>query len=185
MSGSERRRYFRVSDNVAIRYKVVGEDERIGQQSLVEEDSLTMLENKISAALEPLRSSNPHLLEVLNLFNQKINLFSQNNEELGASLKGPQQLVNLSACGIAFPVNEQLDLNQQILLDLTLYPSNIPLRLAASVIGCEVDASNNAEAGYLLRADFLDLSVADQEVLVQHVMRCQNTQLRRAREARG
>lgn len=179
----ERRRFFRVSDSLGVKYTLLDDIHAVESSEVAYElDALVDLENKISAALEPLRAHHPQLLEVLSLFNQKINL-SFNRENRQDQFKTLEH-VNLSACGIAFPIEEQLSLNQLIKLDVILYPSHIMLTLKAAVIGCEALNSSDYQGGYLLRADFLDLEENDQEVLVQHVIKCQSQQLKRARESR-
>jgi c-di-GMP-binding flagellar brake protein YcgR len=179
----ERRRFFRVSDSLGVRYTLLNDIQNVeSSENSHEMDALVDLENKISAALEPLRAHHPQLLEVLSLFNQKINLFfhRENQQDQFKTLDN----VNLSACGIAFPIEEQLSLNQLIKLDIILYPSHIMLTLKAAVIGCEALNTSDYQGEYLLRADFLDLEENDQEVLVQHVIKCQSQQLKRARESR-
>lgn len=185
----ERRRYFRIVDQVAISYRLLSEEE--GDTSGLGVSSpaalIVQLENQISSSLETLRSSQPQVHEILELFNRKINLVLALDDSVSESVSDQQkraQQVNISACGIAFPSNEQLSPNDKILLDLTLFPSNVCLKMVAVVIGSELLKEPIGDDAYLIRADFLNISSNEQEVLVQHVIKRQTMQLKERRESR-
>lgn len=127
---------------------------------------------------------NPEVAHLLDLYNQKINLafghgLADKTQDTEFSIRACQ--VNLSACGIAFPCAEFAPLNQHIAIDLTLYPNNLRLQLLAAVIACDdIDDTNgdvDREHAYLVRADFVHITDADQELLVQHIIRRQAQQL--------
>jgi c-di-GMP-binding flagellar brake protein YcgR len=186
--GQERRRYFRVVDQLMIGYSVVVEEpalttHRMGAQAT----AIGQLENMISESLAKIRSNNPVLTEVLELFNRKINLALSIDEKrlhnVDAAEKSMKD-VNLSACGIAFPVEDAIAVGTALVLDMTLLPSFINLNLKAQVIGASPLAEAEGADKYMLRADFLELSDVEQELLVQHVIRCQALALKARREAR-
>lgn len=187
----ERRRYFRVSDLVGMRYRFLTEGEKelatMAQPSSLK-GLLGQIESQINVALLSLKTVNPEVAHLLDLYNQKINLafghgLADKTQDAEFSLRACQ--VNLSACGIAFPCTEFAPLNQYIAIDLTLYPNNIRLQLIAAVIAChEVDSISDGvdgENAYLIRADFVQLADADQELLVQHILRRQAQQLNEQR----
>jgi len=182
----ERRRYFRVSDLVGLNYRLLAENERelaMGAQPSSLKSLLGQIEEQINVSLLALKNSSPELHKLLDLYNQKINLafghgLADSSQDTGQSIRACQ--VNLSACGIAFACDEQASLNQHMLLELTLYPSNIRLQLVAAVIATE---PYDGEGGkYLVRADFVNIADADQELLVQHVIKRQAMQLKEQRE---
>lgn len=188
-SNQERRRYFRIVDQVAISYQLLSEEEEgvtgVGINSPAA--LIVQLENQISASLEMLRSAQPQVHELLELFNRKINLVLSLDDSISQPDSEQQkrsQQVNISACGIAFPSHEQLRPNDKILLDLTLFPSNVCLKLVAVVIGNELLPEPIGEDAYIIRADFVDITTNEQEVLVQHVIKRQTLQLKERREAR-
>lgn len=141
----------------------------------------------ISESLAKIRSNNPVLTEVLELFNRKINLALSIDEKrlhnVDAAEKSMKD-VNLSACGIAFPVEDSIAVGAALLLDMTLLPSFINLNLKAQVIGASPLTEAEGADKYILRVDFLELSDVEQELLVQHVIRCQALALKARREAR-
>lgn len=188
-NNQERRRYFRITDQVSISYRVLEEVDAVatGIDLNAPAALIIQLENQINASLETLRAVQPQVHELLALFNRKINLAFSLDESLTEPVADQQkrsQQVNISACGIAFPISEQLALNDRILLDMTLFPSNISLKLIAVVIACEVLTEPVGGDGYIVRADFDGISTSEQEVLVQHVIKRQTLQLKERREAR-
>jgi c-di-GMP-binding flagellar brake protein YcgR len=185
---NERRRYFRVTDLVGISYRFLTENESelaAQAQPASLKHLLGQIEDQINVVLQSLRYREPDIHQVLELFNQKINLafghgLADRDQELGQSMRACR--VNISASGIGFPSPEPAHLNQHIELDLTLFPSNIRLHLIAAVIACEEFEAPEDDNRYLLRADFVNISDADQELLVQHVIKRQATQLKELRE---
>jgi len=185
----ERRRYFRITDQVAISYRLLNDtDDAVTGVNMNSPTALIVqLENQITASLEALRSVQPQVHQLLELYNRKINLMLSLDETLSEPVSEQEkrsQQVNLSACGIAFPSPEQLRPNQKILMDLTLFPSNICLKMVAVVIGCDPLKEPIGEDCYITRADFVDITNSEQEVLVQHVIKRQTSQLKDRREAR-
>jgi len=183
--GNERRRYFRVSDLVGIKYRLLSEGERdlaTQEKPTSLKSLLGQIEEQITINLASIQNSQPEVHQLLDLFNQKINLafghgFAEGAEdEVAQSTRACQ--VNLSACGIAFPCSEQAALNQYLSIEVTLYPDNACLNLLAAVISCDRFDDGSGEHEYLLRANFVNIGDADQEILVQHVIQRQVHQLK-------
>lgn len=182
----ERRRYFRVTDLVGLRYQLLSED----QQALAAQskpgslkDLLKGIDSQLMANLAIIQSNHAEIARVLDLLNQKINL-ALNAEQLieNEALEHSGLIsVNLSACGLAFSAEHSANLNQYLALELTLYPNNIRLNLMAAVIGCDQYQEDDGKTRYLIRANFVDISDASQEVLVQHVIKRQAQQLKQQR----
>jgi hypothetical protein len=186
--GQERRRYFRVTDQLMIGYLMVpkGQLETV-QPHEASTTAMGQLENMIAEQLAKLRAANPVLTDVLELFNRKINLaFSVDERRLSAVEATEKAIkdVNLSACGVAFPAGQNMPLGAELRLDLTLLPSFINMNLKAQVIGVAPCAEATDGDRYMIRADFIGLSDVEQELLVQHVIKCQAAALKARREAR-
>ncbi|KZY39306.1 MULTISPECIES: PilZ domain-containing protein [unclassified Oleiphilus] len=182
---SERRRYFRVTDLVGLRYRFLSEGETdlaVQAQPTSLKSLLSQIEHQIATDLTVLKNSQPEIHNILDLFNQKINLAfghglaSGQEEGLEQSTSACQ--VNLSACGIAFPLEESAALNQHVHIELTLYPSNTRLQLLAAVIACDALDESIDGKPWLARADFVNVTEIDQETLVQHVIKRQVQQLK-------
>lgn len=184
----ERRRYFRVTDLVGLRYQFLSQDEQdlaIQSKPSSLKDLLKQIDNEVLASLALIQTSQPEVHRLLDLLNQKINLAlgaDSRNQEEDLELNSDVCSVNLSACGLAFPCDKPAQLNQYISLELTLYPNNVRLVLLAAVISCDAHESDSDRHNYVIRADFVDISDANQEVLVQHVIKRQAQQLKQMRE---
>ena len=184
----ERRRYFRITDQVAITYRLLNDtdDAATGVNMNTPTAMIVQLENEITTSLEILRSVQPQVHQLLELYNRKINLVLSLDDTLSEPISDQvkrSQQVNISACGIAFPSDEQLQPNQKILMDLTLFPSNLSLKLVAVVIGSNLLDEPIGEDCYMTRADFMDITNNEQEALVQHIIKRQTMQLKERREA--
>jgi len=182
----ERRRYFRVTDLVGLRYQFLSQDEQalaIQAKPNSRKDLLKQIDNEVLANLALIQSSQPEVHRLLDLLNQKINLALGNDESEKNEIDADGNIcsVNLSACGLAFPANMPASLNQYISLELTLYPNNIRLTLLAAAISCDRYEEESERNKYIIRADFVDISDANQEVLVQHVIKRQALQLKQQR----
>ncbi len=186
-SNIERRRYFRVTDLVGLRYQLLSEDqqamaiqERPGSLKALLRD----IDAQLLASMAIIQSSHPDVHRVMDLLNQKINIALNTDHPDGEEDREHTGLmnVNLSACGIAFSAEHAASLNQYLALELTLYPSNIRMNLMAAVIGCDqYDDEDDGKVRYLLRANFVEISDASQELLVQHVIKRQAQQLKQQR----
>jgi c-di-GMP-binding flagellar brake protein YcgR len=185
--GHERRRYFRVTDLVGLRYQFLSQDEQalaIQAKPSSLKDLLKQIDNEVLANMALIQSTQPEVHRLLDLLNQKINLAlgAENlNQEDGLETNSNVCSVNLSACGLAFPSEKPVTLNQYISIELTLYPNNVRLTLLAAAIACDRYQEESERNKYVIRADFVDISDANQEVLVQHVIKRQAMQLKQQR----
>lgn len=185
--GHERRRYFRVTDLVGLRFQLLSQDEQslaIQAKPSSRKDLLAQIDNEILANLALIQNSLPEVHQLLDLLNQKINLALEGDSASDSEHDASSNIcsVNLSACGLAFPSEEAVTLNQYISLELTLYPNNIRLTLLAAVISCDRRDGEDDAHKYVIRANFVDISDANQEVLVQHVIKRQAAQLKQKRD---
>ncbi len=187
---NERRRYFRVTDEVGLACRLMPEAPVPGASPMdrrFAEAEMLKLESAVVSTLETLRASQPAVHELLELFNRKINLALS----LGKSLAGDDEgaplrhhEVSLSACGIGFKAASAWPVGSLLQLDMMILSSNLRLRLATVVVGCEQVSEPHETPLWLVRGDFVNMEEEVQEMLVQHVMKRQSVELRRRREAR-
>lgn len=194
---SERRRYFRVTDNVGLYYELLDdvEDSYVDPSVARRKSEAARLEQQILLKIEQLKSTHNDVVPVLELLNRKINLSLSSNYFSDTAFIGHSGQsyidVSLSACGIAFPSSQAIGVGESLKLGITLYPSNISLNISAMVVGCDEltledeHESDSDHSVHLIRADFTTLSEPDQEILVQHVVRRQSQLLKEQRESRG
>lgn len=174
----ERRRYFRIDDEVAISFTLLEDESEANQESLNEEFHMS-LEVQIRHAMADIRSQSPKIAQVLDLMNQKINLLRTADSVDGSSpvLKG----ANLSACGVAFSWHESLPISQQLMVSMYLQPNHELIRTEAHVaaVTANKEASSSSDDQYVVRLDFDNIQKNYEEVLIQHVVQRQGYQLRK------
>jgi hypothetical protein len=176
----ERRRFFRIDDEAEISFKAISNEEFDawgGDLQEEEGEQLAKLETEIGIALSKLKSTHPQLAKIGELLNQKINLaLNSNPQTQGFVDDGELKPINLSACGIAFHTDENIELNQNILLQLKLKPSNVAIVTAGKVV------STNSEQGKnMVRIDFQQLNENYQDLLMQHLFQVQSRVLKKQR----
>jgi len=181
MSHQERRRYFRVDDEVAMTLTPMleeygGDNVREAAQDM-QEQVLASLEIQLRQTLADIRSKLPEVAHGLDLINQKINLIHNHD---AAQQHTPQvKPVSLSACGIAFTWPEAFAVGTRVQLHLFLLPMHHLVKTEAQVVGVEANEDVDDGEPFILRLDFVSMTGMYQEILIQHVVQRQTVHLRR------
>lgn len=184
---TERRRYFRINETVGVGFDLLDHHHHTAAQPLIEEEEriggiLDQVEDqdaRIEQLLVELEDDHPGVVELISLFNQKLERVVNHlllDSQLVRRIAHKVRVVNISACGIAFESDEEIASGSHLQLHLTLYPDKRQLETRARVVDCE-----KHEAKYYWRVDFVSMSKADQEVLIQHIVRSQSSQLKHTR----
>ncbi|HUH37807.1 MAG TPA: PilZ domain-containing protein [Spongiibacteraceae bacterium] len=177
----ERRRFFRVTDSVGVALQPIGDAEaqalaeRI-QGGLAGLDYVSHFDNRIHALLDALKLQNPVAAELLDLLNKKLDcVIAQADIDVEQLRQVAYNLreVNISACGVALACDPPLAVGQHLQMELVLNPSQAQL----TVLGLVVASDSHAQ-GCFCRIDFVAISNADQELLIQHVVRRQSKVLK-------
>jgi len=176
----ERRRFFRIDDEAEISFKTISDEEyqawENGQKD-EESEKLAKLETELGMTLANLKSQQPQLAKICELLNQKINIaMSTHSKTHGFIDNGELKPINLSACGIAFHTNEDIQTDQNILLQLKLKPSNVSIVTTGKVIDNGLSNGKN-----IVRIDFQDLGENNQDLLMQHLFQVQSRELKKQR----
>lgn len=176
----ERRRFFRIDDEAEISFKTISDEEyqawENGQKD-EESEKLAKLETELGMTLANLKSQQPQLAKICELLNQKINIaMSTHSKTHGFIDNGELKPINLSACGIAFHTNEDIQTDQNILLQLKLKPSNVSIVTTGKVIDNDLSNGKN-----IVRVDFQDLGENNQDLLMQHLFQVQSRELKKQR----
>lgn len=180
----DRRRYFRISDNIGLAYQVIAGDQtdlgRVRSEPVRMSALLAEHDTVIVRLLQDLRSRDPLVGELAARLNEKINgIVNQLDRATQMVEQTAHKIVavNISACGLGFHSDEPIAPHAQVQLDMVLLPDNKRLLTPARVIACEPQ-----DNGYYVRMDYVDLGAADQEYLIQHIVKRQGDLLREARE---
>ena len=179
--GVERREYFRLDDQALLGVEIAAN----GDAPVAGMNSLQELEQQISTLLYRIDSKDTELSQLLRLMNQKLNRVA--GLDLNPDIEIPDKPVdiNLSACGIRFITSMDLTAAQFLRLHLVLLPDHHNLTLTARLVALEpTSASDDGQSETIVRAAFLNLQEADQEVLIQHMMQLQRRQMKAAAEQR-
>ncbi len=182
----DRRRFFRITDTLGVAYRVISDEEPEGatnNEQLVDAYSLINNYNKIiESALTDLREKDPVVAHAVDSINKKIDsvLTQLELENLMVQrIAHRVKEVNISACGVAFVVDEKLEANTLVSLDLLLRPAGVHVMAKGKVIGCD---STDSNAQFYVRIEFLEMAHTDQELLIQHIVQRQGVMLRALRD---
>lgn len=184
----ERRRFFRLNDQVILDFKPLSNEQyqQWQEKNKLQKNNRDVLEKEIINLLQKTKSQYSDLGRLLELMNQKINLVSLqsiDSEASPASSISDQEgltRINLSACGMSFQSNHAYKEGEYLMLNLMLKPSNTQVSLAGEVIG--VDPIDDPEKPYKVRINFPDIQQAEQELLIQHLFQLQTSHLKRENE---
>ncbi len=179
---TERRRYFRLDDEIRLRFQTVTEEQmQAPAASLFPStdlrSALASFDTQIEYLLSELRLKEPLVTELIAQLNRKYQYLADQVIADKVKVNGETHhliKVNISACGLSMVMPELIDVNSNLHLDMILLPGNQRVACFGSVVACET----LGEGGYRWRIDFRQLSEKEQELLIQHLVRRQ-TQLRR------
>lgn len=185
----ERRRYFRINDTLGVAYRVLTQEEikshdKDKKPAVNVFSLLANYDTALNEQLAQLQIKEPALEQVLSSLNKKINCLINHLEmesSLVERLAHKIREVNISACGIAFVAEGELNIGQDVSLDIALQPSEMHIFTCGKVVGCDAEPKGG---GYYIRINFYDMSDQDQELLIQHIVQRQSTQLRTQRASR-
>lgn len=182
MGTKERRRFFRIDDEVGLSVYEMS-DEGYGGKTIDESEQQIehqlALERKIRQSLAALRPSAPQVAQALELLNQKINLLRHDADTAGLSYALTR--VNLSACGIAFNHEREYPIGTQLMLNIFLQPQHSLIRVQGYV--ASVQTGNDLAEPFYTRVDFVGLHNEYQEQLIQHLVQRQGQLLRQKMDA--
>ncbi len=190
VQANERRQYYRIDDNAIFSYHVLNKE-----YSKVQDKA----DEKVSTAFE--------MMELFGQMNQQMGValgrISENSADIAAYLKGldnkiellaqmylfkdsdtdlePQRQINLGAGGLAFGSDEKLKQGTLIAMDLILSTDLLCLHLTGRVIQSSND--KNGDFPYRISVGFVEISDAEVDQIIKHIMRLQSEQLRARRES--
>ena len=187
----ERRRYFRIDDEIILIFKEVGKGAVPDSENFKNEDVLDAF--SLSAALEfltqesrvqfkKLERRQPETAEIIKTLERKIDLIAQTLliNETHPSDRSTQK-VNISAAGIAFDADSALEPGVVVQLKMILPPSLVALMTYGKVVYCKTN-SNEPSFGHHIGVDFLSLREQDQELLIRYIVKRQIQQIKNREE---
>ena len=183
----ERRRFFRIDDEVNLVYKKIDEKAAI-ESSHISEHILSHC--SLSAAIETisqesalllnrLERNQPEVADYLRLVENKIDLLVQ-AIMMQDTLFTEQSTrnVNLSASGLAFESEEGLDPGEYLEIKMTLVSCMAVVVTYGKVIYCKQNPANDSQFPYVVGIDYINMKDQDRELLIKHVVKRQLQQIR-------
>jgi hypothetical protein len=180
---SERRRYFRIDDEIMLVYRTISQEEVPGpeyfQSQFIDHFSLTStleyLTRESQVQLRLIQRDYPEVSKYLETLERKIQVLAQafmvSNNHLAEQ---PTHKVNLSASGIAFDAEQPLAEGQILELKMVVPPVLVGILTFGKVIYCR----EQPDGLYRTGVDFLALRDQDREFLIRHVVKRQLSLLR-------
>lgn len=183
----DRRRYFRVDDEVNLFYEKVTDkynlDESYLSNNLLSAYSLNVamdiLSQEANLILRKLERNEPEIVEYLRVMDEKIDLIARSVVIQGSDFnKKNTRNVNLSAAGLAFDCEERLQVGQHLEIKMLLASSMAVIITIGRVVNCRENSADNVQFPYLVGVDYIEMREQDREQLIKHVVKKQMQQLR-------
>lgn len=186
----ERRKYFRVDDELRLTLRRIEADEleqqvqqfnhTIANDFLV--SSLAAISAEMSAAMHRIEGQSPDVAAYLRALDRKVDVIAHSLASKDQSLSDlpPVQPVNLSAGGISMLVDEDYPAGAAVEIKMLLFPSFVGVMTYGTVVGCSLLPEPDKATGHThsIRVEFTHMREADRDALVKHVLYCQGAQLR-------
>jgi len=178
----ERRRFFRIDDELALSYRLVSDDEtnitgglKDAESTLVSLASELEKMNEVSRIhLRQVEKESPEAARYFSFIEEKINLLAHHmireSDELFVKTARP---VNLSGSGVSFTADSELLVNSCVEVKFILRPSLANITSLANVISCRPDGEK-----FTIAVEFSQLSDSDRDLLVRHVVKKQMNDIR-------
>jgi len=176
----DRRRYFRIHDNVSLKYRVVQNidiDTEIKRTEHEEKNiaelktAFNCIEAKIMSKMEHLEEVSPLIADILGLYDIKLSLLKNmimHTEDHESSIAETQK-VNLSASGISFESNTPINEDVNLKMELVLFPTFTFIPVYARVVDCRKKIDDNLYR-FNIATNFIGISERDQEKIMQHIL---------------
>lgn len=187
----ERRKFFRIDDDVYLEYRLVPEadyQQRLQQPPGSRQDTSALalqlhgLTSQASSLLAQIRKRDPEVGQYLAIIDRKVELLGR--ALLGSQfghISGPNHKVNLSGNGIAFSSAEPLDSGSKLELRLMLFPGHTVINTLGRVVHCNA-VQGGAPQPYRIGVEFTHLAEMARDALVRHALELQSARLRQQRK---
>jgi hypothetical protein len=184
----ERRRFFRIDDEVCLEYDLIseqeysqapGELEQIKQTPFGLSADFASLNFEYNPVLNSIKSAHPEIGQYFDFLNRKLDALSQRllEEDIPCE-QSSRRLVNISASGIAFRCTDKLEDNQPLRIRLVLLPEKVGIMVFGRALrNHQTDADSD-----LISIDFEHIRYEDQELMIKHNLNRQMQELRQRSE---
>jgi len=191
----ERREYFRIDDEVALDYRLIGEGEAEQLREKIQSrlldrftaaSSFTATSRQMTHVIHKVQNQSPELARCLQAIDQKLNMIAQLfvSEEMDLHEQSTRE-VNLSAGGISFRSQQKIRIDSLLELRMVLFPSLVGILTVSRAVQCERVNDANLKFPWQISVVYEHLRESDRELLVRHIMSKETQQLRSRRSENG
>ncbi|PKM11950.1 MAG: pilus assembly protein PilZ [Gammaproteobacteria bacterium HGW-Gammaproteobacteria-3] len=191
MNHKERRRFFRIDDEINLYYKKVDEkfinesgrisDNLLANCSLVA--ALDMVAHESRVIMNRIERSAPDIADYLKLLDNKIDLISQAVMMQGSEFKeNDTRNANLSASGVAFDSEEALPVGSFLEIKMLLVSCMAVIVTYGKVIYCNEKKPADHQFTHVVGVDYVEIKEQDRELLIKHVVKRQMQQIRKNKD---
>ncbi len=187
---NERRQYYRIDDSAIFSYHVLKKERSDDDQNEIEKVSTAFemielfgqMNQQMSVALGRISDHSADVATYLKGLDNKIELLAQMYlfKDNQSSLE-PRRQINLGAGGLAFGSDEKLKQGTLIAMDMILSTDLLCLHLTGRVI--QISNEKNGDFPYRISVGFVEISDAEVDQIIKHIMRLQAELLRAKRES--
>ncbi|SHE23450.1 PilZ domain-containing protein [methanotrophic endosymbiont of Bathymodiolus puteoserpentis (Logatchev)] len=187
----ERRRFFRIDDEINLFYKKV-DSAAIRKYSEVSNEllshcslaaTLDVLNQESQIIFNRIERNNPDIADYLKVMDSKINLIARTVLMDGTDLVNEQtRNVSLSASGVAFECEELISEGEFLEIKLLLTSSMAVIVSYGNVVYSRKNPDPKADMAYIVGVAFSEMKEQDKELLIKHVVKRQMQQIREHKE---
>ncbi len=191
----ERRKYFRIDDEVILHYREVPEGVANASNSPERDapaDGFTLgsrfaaLNQDLTSLMRVIKSESTATARYLSVIDVKLNMLAQvllSQESIMANQ--PARNVNISAGGIAFTTDCLLNTGSDLELQMILLPEMIGLTTFGRVVVSGPSEEDPSDSRYRHSVEFVGLREVYRDLIVRHVRRREQEMLRKERANRS
>lgn len=192
MVAEDRRRFFRINDEVNLYYRVVEEQTVLAvsqaENGFLSTSSLAasfeVLDQEARLIMHRIEKEYFEIAEYLKIINAKVDLIAQETMKQGHEVSGDDlRHANISASGVAFESKSQVERGQFLEIKLLLSSSFALIVIYGQVIHCKNNKDNNSHMPFQIGLNFVHMKDQDREMLVKHVVKRQMQQIREQKES--
>ncbi len=191
-AADDRRRFFRIDDEVNLFYKIVDEQEVFSASQVTNDllsncslvTALDMLDQESRLVMYRIEKNDPEIAEYLKIQESKISLIAQAVMSQGNDFsKGDMRNANISASGLAFECENLIKEGDFLEIKLLLTSCLAVIVIYGKVVYCKETEKGEAVMPYLIGIDYINMKEQDREVLIKHVVKRQMQQIRENKES--
>lgn len=185
---TDRRAFFRINDQVILNFRTITtlEAQELGEMIISSPTTSahhlqphSSVQTVFQKLLDQIGHRDREIARAIRLLDDKLNSLANNLQAIQNPIDDSSAVkVNLSAGGLAFMSDRDIESKTTVELRLQLLPSGLPIHALSKVVSCSHIGSDDGKNPYFLRLVFTHMSETDRNLLVKHTLSRQAESLR-------